>query len=158
MTLPAVTALSRAIAAREVQRHYLALAHGRVEPSEQSIEADIGRDPVSRVRMAVVAGGKPARTDVTCLAQRDGFSALALKLHSGRTHQIRVHMAWRGHPLVSDELYGGAPGLGLQRQALHARQLRLLHPITGETLAFDASAPVDFAAAWAQVAGPRVGG
>ena len=115
-TLPAVTALSRAIAAREVQRHYLALAHGRVEPAEQSIEAAIGRDPVSRIRMAVVAGGKPARTDVRCLAQRDGYSALACKLHSGRTHQIRVHLAWRGHPLVSDALYGGAPGLGLQRQ------------------------------------------
>jgi 23S rRNA pseudouridine1911/1915/1917 synthase len=152
-TLPAVTALSRAIAAREVQRHYLALVHGHVEPAEQSIEAAIGRDPVSRIRMAVVPGGKPARTDVRRLAQRDGYSALACKLHSGRTHQIRVHLAWRGHPLVSDPLYGGAPGLGLQRQGLHARQLGLRHPTTGQELAFDAVPPADFAAAWSQLIG-----
>jgi len=152
-TLPAVTALSRAIAAREVQRHYLALVHGHVEPAEQSIEAAIGRDPVSRIRMAVVPGGKPARTDVRRLARRDGYSALACKLHSGRTHQIRVHLAWRGHPLVSDPLYGGAPGLGLQRQGLHARQLGLRHPITGQDLAFDAVPPADFAAAWSQLIG-----
>jgi 23S rRNA pseudouridine1911/1915/1917 synthase len=152
-TLPAVTALSRAIAAREVQRHYLALVHGHVAPAEQSIEAAIGRDPVSRIRMAVVPGGKPARTDVRCLAQRDGYSALACKLHSGRTHQIRVHLAWRGHPLVSDPLYGGAPGLGLLRQGLHARQLGLRHPISGQDLAFDAQPPADFAAAWSLVIG-----
>jgi len=124
-----------------------------VAPAEQSIEAAIGRDPVSRIRMAVVPGGKPARTDVRCLAQRDGYSALACKLHSGRTHQIRVHLAWRGHPLVSDPLYGGAPGLGLLRQGLHARQLGLRHPISGQDLAFDAQPPADFAAAWSLVIG-----
>jgi 23S rRNA pseudouridine1911/1915/1917 synthase len=153
-TLPAVTALSRAIAAREVQRHYLALAHGLVAPAEQVIDAPIGRDPVSRVRMAVVASGKPARTDVTCLAQHAGFSALACKLHSGRTHQIRVHLASRGHPLVADALYGGAEALGLKRQALHARHLRLRHPLSGAWLDFDGPPPADFAAAWQQVLKP----
>jgi 23S rRNA pseudouridine1911/1915/1917 synthase len=150
-TLPAVTALSKAIAARKVHRHYLALAHGQVEPAVQQIEAAIGRDPVSRVRMAVLASGKPARTDVQCVAHRGGFSALQCKLHSGRTHQIRVHLAWCGHPLVADALYGGAAGLGLQRQGLHAARLRLQHPLHGDWMEFQAAPPADFAAAWASV-------
>jgi 23S rRNA pseudouridine1911/1915/1917 synthase len=153
-TLPCVTALTRAIAAREVHRHYLALAHGRLAFAEETIEAAIGRDPVSRIRMAVVASGKPARTDVQRLASHAGFSALACKLHSGRTHQIRVHLAWRGHPLVSDTLYGGVPGLGMQRQALHAVRLRLQHPLTGHWLDLDCLPPPDFAAAWAHVVKP----
>lgn len=148
-TLVAVTALSRAIAAREVHRHYLALAHGRVDA--QHIDAPIGRDPASRVRMAVLASGKPARTDVERVRCRDGISALRCTLHSGRTHQIRVHLAWRGHPLLSDALYGGAPALGLQRQALHAVRLRLLHPASGQELDLERAPPADFAAAWARV-------
>ncbi len=153
-TLPAVTTLTRAIAAREVHRHYLALAHGMLPVAEQTIDAAIGRDPVSRIRMAVVASGKPARTDVQCLASHAGFSALACRLHTGRTHQIRVHLASRGHPLVSDALYGGAPGLGMQRQALHAVRLRLRHPLSGDWLDFECQPPPDFAAAWAQVMRP----
>jgi 23S rRNA pseudouridine1911/1915/1917 synthase len=150
-TLAAVTALSRAIAAREVQRQYLALAHGRVALAEQSIGLAIGRDPASRIRMAVLASGKPARTDVKRLASHGNFSALACTLHTGRTHQIRVHLAAIGHPLVSDALYGGVPELGLLRQALHATHLRLLHPSGGEWLDFDCPPPADFAAAWAGV-------
>jgi 23S rRNA pseudouridine1911/1915/1917 synthase len=150
-TLIAVTALSRAIAAREVHRHYLALAHGRVGWDEKSVDAPIGRDPVSRIRMAVLASGKPARTDLHCVARAAACSALACTLHTGRTHQIRVHLAWLGHPLVSDALYGGAPALGLQRQALHAARLRLRHPVGGAWLDFDCPPPADFAQAWAQV-------
>jgi 23S rRNA pseudouridine1911/1915/1917 synthase len=150
-TLPAVTSLSRAIAAREVHRHYLALAHGRVPWDEKTVDAAIGRDPVSRVRMAVLAAGKPARSDLQCVARGQAFSALAIKLHTGRTHQIRVHLAWLGHPLVSDVLYGGAPALGMLRQALHATRLRLQHPLGGSWLDFDCPPPPDFARAWAQV-------
>ena len=152
-TLPAVTALVRAIAARAVQRRYLALAHGTPSEDRFSVEAPIGRDPRSRVRMAVVAGGKPARTDVEVLARRDGFCALRCTLHTGRTHQIRVHCAARGLPLVADALYGGAPALGLQRQALHAARLAFVHPATGAALAFDAPLPQDLQTAWHGVAG-----
>ena len=151
-TLPAVTALSRAIAAREVHREYLALAHGAVHPARFSIEAPIGRDPQSRVRMAVVGSGRAARTDVHVVATGDGFSALRCTLHTGRTHQIRVHLAARGHPLVADALYGGRPALAMTRQALHATRLAFGHPVSGVALAFEAPPPADLASAWRNVA------
>ncbi|HMM85089.1 RluA family pseudouridine synthase [Azohydromonas sp.] len=150
-TLPAMTALVRAIAAREVQREYQALAQGDVGAAPFSVDAPIGRDPRSRVRMAVLAGGKPARTDVMPLARALGASALWCRLHSGRTHQIRVHLAHRGHPLVADALYGGAPALGLQRQALHAARLGFAHPHDGRWCAFAVQPPGDLASAWQRV-------
>jgi 23S rRNA pseudouridine1911/1915/1917 synthase len=154
-SLAAATALVRAIAAREVHREYRAIAHGRVVASEFSIDAPIGRDPQSRVRMAVLASGKPARTDVQVLARGDATSALRCVLHTGRTHQIRVHLASRGHPLVADAVYGGRPALGMQRQALHAARLEFAHPILAQPLAFDAVPPDDFATAWQQVIDDR---
>ncbi|MDP3821144.1 MAG: RluA family pseudouridine synthase [Burkholderiales bacterium] len=154
-TLPAVTALVRAIAARDVHRRYLAIVQGEVRPAAFSVEAPIGRDPKSRIRMAVVASGKPARTDVEVLASAEGFSALRCTLHTGRTHQIRVHLASRGHVLVADAVYGGKPALGLQRQALHAVQLGFVHPWrpSEPEMLFDAELPADLAQAWQQVGG-----
>jgi 23S rRNA pseudouridine1911/1915/1917 synthase len=154
-TLPAVTALVRAIAAREVHREYVALVHGHLAQASFRVDLPLARDPQSRVRMAVVTSGKPAQTDVTRLAVAetgDGWvTAVRCKLHTGRTHQIRVHLASRGHPLLADTLYGGRVALGLQRQALHAVQLGFAHPHTGASLVFDASLPHDLAAAWGQL-------
>jgi 23S rRNA pseudouridine1911/1915/1917 synthase len=150
-SLPAMTALARAIAARELRREYIAIVHGVVGQGLVQIDAPVGRDPVARIRMAVTRAGRPARTDVARMAGNERFTALACRLHTGRTHQIRVHLASRGHPLVADALYGGAPALGLQRQALHAFRLGLLHPVTGLRLAFEASLPADLQSAWEQL-------
>lgn len=151
-TLEAVTSLTRQIAARTVHRRYLALAQGAVSPPVQTVEAPVGRDPVSRVRMAVVATGKPARTEVHCLAQALGVSAVRCVLFTGRTHQIRVHLAHLGHALVGDAVYGGHPGLGLARQALHATRLDFDHPVSGAPLSILCPPPADFAHAWDLVA------
>ena len=153
-TLAAVTALTRAIAAREVHRQYLAIVHGEVRLASFSIDAPIGRDPQSRVRMAILASGKPARTDIHAVACAHGFSALRCTLHTGRTHQIRVHLAARGHPLVADAVYGGRPALSMARQALHATRLAFEHPATGQTLEFEAQPPADLACAWEHVVAP----
>jgi 23S rRNA pseudouridine1911/1915/1917 synthase len=147
-TLQAVTALVRAIAAREVHRQYLAISHGEPVSTAFRIDAPIGRDPSSRVRMAIVSSGKQAMTDVAVLGRSGGFGALRCTLHTGRTHQIRVHLASRGHPLVADAVYGGKPALGMLRQALHAVRLEFLHPVTGNPLSFEVPMPADLAAAW----------
>jgi 23S rRNA pseudouridine1911/1915/1917 synthase len=152
-TLVAMTALTRDIAARAVKREYLALAHGTWPAGETTIDAPIARDPRTRTRMAIVAAGKPARTDVALLAARDDVSALRCRLHTGRTHQIRVHLASRGHPLLADALYGGRPLLGMQRQALHAAHLAFAHPVAGTALRFDAPLPDDLATAWHKIVG-----
>lgn len=150
-TLIAVTALVRAIASRTVHRQYLAIAHGALAGKRMEIDAPVGRDPQSRVRMAVHHSGKPARTDVDLILRTLEFSGVRCTLHTGRTHQIRVHMASRGHPLVGDVVYGGWAVLGMQRQALHATRLAFAHPCADQALAFEAEPPADFAAAWADL-------
>jgi len=155
-TLEAVTALSRVIAAREVHREYLALAWGRIEEAF-TVDQAMRRDPVSRVKMAIAPAnlGKPARTDFFPLGVGEvngrPVSAVHCVLHTGRTHQIRVHLTHGGHPMLADTLYGGTPALGLTRQALHAARLSLTHPVTGEALVLTAPLPADMAAAWAEI-------
>jgi 23S rRNA pseudouridine1911/1915/1917 synthase len=146
-TLEAVTALTRMIAARQVHREYLAMTHGTV-PKSLIVEEPIRRDPQSRIRMAALPGGKPARTDISLVASFDAMSAVRCILHTGRTHQIRVHLACRGYPLIADAVYGGRPMLGLQRQALHATRLSFTHPVNAKAMSFDAALPEDLAPAW----------
>jgi 23S rRNA pseudouridine1911/1915/1917 synthase len=158
-TLEAVTELVRRLAVREVHREYLALAHGALEGDAFSIDAPIRRDPASRIKMAIGPGGREARTDVEPLAscQIDGrwISAVRCRLHTGRTHQIRVHLASRGHPLLADAVYGGAPALGLTRQALHAARLSFAHPHAGASCSFEAPLPPDLSEAWSRICDTR---
>jgi 23S rRNA pseudouridine1911/1915/1917 synthase len=152
-TRAAMDRLVAMISAREVSRQYLALAHRPWQgPPERRVDAPIGRDPRNRLRMAVVDlqrhPGKPAATGFRAIEQGDAGCGVLCTLETGRTHQIRVHMAHIGHPLVGDVLYGGAPAAGMQRQALHAFRLAFAHPVTGVSLAFHAPVPADLRSAW----------
>ena len=146
---------------RTLHRIYEAVVWGKVTPTEFRIDAPIARHPRDRKRMAVVEGGKEARTEVRVLAATELASHLRLKLDTGRTHQIRVHLQHRGHPLVGDATYGGrrrtlrgttaavrraADSMiaEISRPALHARRLELSHPDTGERLSFESLLPEDF--------------
>jgi 23S rRNA pseudouridine1911/1915/1917 synthase len=149
-TLAAQTDLVRQLAARSVRREYLALVRGAVAVDGE-VEAPIGRHPVARTRMAVVARGKPARTRYRVLERLGAATLLECSLDTGRTHQIRVHMASIGHPLVGDPAYGakrasGVPALDdFSRQALHAARLALIHPGTGEPREWRSPMPADLA-------------
>jgi 23S rRNA pseudouridine1911/1915/1917 synthase len=146
---PTLAALSAQIARRQVSRRYLALVHGS-PPDAFVVDAPIGRDPVHRRRMSVrPAEGRPARTRVEVRRRLPGHALVEVALETGRTHQIRVHLAFAGFPVVADPVYGrrGSDPLGLAGQALHAHRLAFTHPVTGEPLAFEAPLPADFAAA-----------
>jgi 23S rRNA pseudouridine1911/1915/1917 synthase len=155
-TRTAMDALVARIAARQVRREYLALAHRPWSgPAQREVDAAIGRDPRNRLRMAAVDldrhPGKTAQTLFELLQNTEQGCLLRCLLRTGRTHQIRVHAAYLGHPLVADALYGGAPAAGMVRQALHARRLAFEHPVSGAALAFEAPLPSDMAqalAAW----------
>ena len=150
--------LSAAIAQRRVVRRYAALSWGHLDADRVTVEQPVARDPRDRKRMAVVSTGKPARTDFTRLARFDSADLLRAHLHTGRTHQIRVHLASIGHPVVGDDTYGGGGGRRLvalppRRHFLHAAWLRFRHPTTGAAVELRSPLPPDLARSLAAVAG-----
>ncbi len=164
-TLRAHTYLTRDLQERRITREYRALVNG-VLTAGGVVDAPIDRHPTQRTRMAVVEGGRPAVTHYRVLARFAAHSFLALRLESGRTHQIRVHMAHIGYSILGDPTYGGRARLprgadaaliamlqGFRRQALHACLLSFCHPVSGEQLQFSTPLPADMRALLAALAG-----
>lgn len=141
--------LSRQLKEREVEKEYLALVRGWLEPREGAIEGAIGRDLRNRKRMAVVEGGRFARTEYRVREYLSGCALVEAKLTTGRTHQIRVHFAAVGHPVIGDRVYGRASPL-VQRQFLHACRLAFHHPVDGRRLEFESPLPADLEEALAR--------
>jgi 23S rRNA pseudouridine1911/1915/1917 synthase len=135
-------ALAKQFAGREVTKIYLALATGRLRDASGVIEAPIGRHPVQRKKMTVVEKGRASKTSYRVRAELRAGTLVECTLHTGRTHQIRVHLKHLGHPLLGDEVYGKRAGF--DRQMLHAWRLGFTHPRTGERLNFQSPIPADF--------------
>jgi 23S rRNA pseudouridine1911/1915/1917 synthase len=153
--------LGAALQARRIVRRYAVLSWGHLAEDRITIERPIARDPRDRTRMAIVSTGRPARTDLTRLARFDSADLLRAHLFTGRTHQIRVHLASIGHPVVGDDTYGGGGGrklMGLppRRHFLHAAWLIFTHPVTGEAIDLRSPLPPELHHALAAAAGPDV--
>lgn len=159
--------LAAALKRREVERRYLVACWGHLRGDEEVVTAPIGRSPTHRQRMAVVEGGRPARTHFRRLERWVGADLLCARLETGRTHQIRVHLMSIGHPVVGDPVYGSGAGRGMSggvrgwareferrvpRQFLHAAELGFHHPRTGTWMHFESPLPADLSAAasWAR--------
>lgn len=134
-------ALAGQLKDHSLSRVYEAVAVGNIRADSGKIAAPIGRHPVDRKKMAVLQGGREAITHFEVLARYPGYTHLRLKLETGRTHQIRVHLAWQNHPILGDAVYGKGKGLGLDSQCLHARSLSFRHPRTGEMVTVESELP-----------------
>lgn len=150
--------LGAAMQRREIVRRYAALSWGHLETDRITVDKPIARDPRDRKRMAIVSTGRAARTDFVRLARFDVVDLLRAHLHTGRTHQIRVHLASVGHPVVGDDTYGGGGGRRLiklppKRHFLHAAWLRFRHPATGEPMELRSLLPPELVSALASAAG-----
>lgn len=143
----AYSELKREFHDHEVRKIYHAVVQGHPDPLTGTIDAPVGRHPGSSWKFAVVSGGKPSVTHYETIEAFPSASLLAIHLETGRTHQIRVHMAAQRHPCVGDAMYGADPTisarLGLTRQWLHAVQLGFRHPASGEPVVFDSEYPAD---------------
>ncbi|HET6836825.1 MAG TPA: RluA family pseudouridine synthase [Gemmatimonadales bacterium] len=163
--------LGAAIAARRVSRSYAALSWGHLDASPLTIEAAVARHPQDRKRMAVSPRGRSARTDAWVVARFDAVDLLRLELHTGRTHQIRLHLEHVGHPVVGDPVYGGGGSRRISganrraadriaaaapRQALHAAALAFRHPVSGAPLEFTSEWPADLRATLAAAGGEEL--
>lgn len=154
---PAYSDLKRQFKERSVTKVYRAIAQGHLDPLTGTIDAPIARHPSADYKMAVVSGGRPSVTHYETLEAFPHASLLEIDLETGRTHQIRVHMAAMRHPLVGDTTYGADPTLaarvGLTRPALHAARLEIAHPATGELVAVESPDPPDFVEALRRLEG-----
>ncbi len=152
----AYTDLKHQFKERSVTKVYRAIAQGHLDPLTGTIDAPIGRHPSADYKMAVVSGGRPSVTHYETLEAFPHASLLEVDLETGRTHQIRVHMAAMRHPLVGDTTYGADPTLaqrvGLSRPALHAARLEIAHPATGELVVVESPDPPDFVEALRRLA------
>ncbi len=137
----ALKSLSAQLKEHSCNRLYVALVYGEIAENKGRIDAPIGRDPLDRKKMAVVAGGKEAVTNFRVLERFKGFTLIECKLETGRTHQIRVHMKYIGHPLVGDKVYGPKRVIGETGQFLHAKTIGFVHPRTGEYMEFSHELP-----------------
>ena len=151
-------ALAAQLADRSLSRVYEAVVRGRMREDEGTVDRPIGRHPTDRKRMAVTdKNSRPARTDWSVIARYNGYTHIECRLHTGRTHQIRVHLASLGHPLLGDFTYGApSPDKGLEGQCLHARRLKFVHPRTGEHIELAAGLPEYFVAVLSRL-GPPIG-
>jgi 23S rRNA pseudouridine1911/1915/1917 synthase len=138
--------LARQLSDRTLGRTYWALVHGGFREESGTIDAPIGRHPRDRRRMAIIEGGREAVTDFRVVERLNGATVLELSLRTGRTHQIRVHLASIGHPIIGDTVYG-RPDPALGRPALHAMRLRLVHPVDATERTFDSPLPPELVGA-----------
>lgn len=144
----ALSALGKAMKARHISREYLALVTGVPQHPKGTIDGAIGRDPQNRLKYAITADGKPAVTHYEVRERLKNAAEVLFRLETGRTHQIRVHMAAMGHPLVNDPIYGKTdPRFDLPGQALHAWRLSFRHPRTGIDMEFQTDPPPEYTAA-----------
>lgn len=166
-TLAAHTAMVRQIQEREVERHYLAICTG-VMTAGGTVDKPIGRHRTDRLKMAVREDGRESVTQYRVIERFAAQTYIRLKLETGRTHQIRVHMAHIGHPLIGDRVYGGRLRMprgaspetrealqSFPRQALHAAELKLMHPLTGEEMGWESPLPADMKALLKILAKPQ---
>jgi len=142
--------LSQQLQERSVTKRYLAVVSGRLEPPEGAIDAPVGRDPGHRERMAIRQHGRPSYTRYHVLSYFDGHTLAEVAPETGRTHQIRVHFAAIGHPVLGDSLYG-RPSALVDRQFLHASRLGFKHPRTQEYMEFESPLPHDLSEALAKL-------
>ena len=143
--------LAEQISSHSFVRRYEAIINGHLRDKSGTVDAPIGRHPVDRKKMAIVKGGKPAVTHYSVVSHLEKADHIALQLETGRTHQIRVHMASLGHPLLGDTVYGGGKSRFevthaslLSGQCLHAKTISFVHPITGQFMKFDSALPEYF--------------
>lgn len=151
--------LAKQFAAHSIDRRYFAITAGQPMPGAGSVDAPLARSPTNRKKVAIVAGGKRAVTHYRTLHRLDGAALVECRLETGRTHQVRVHMASLGHSLLGDPVYGRArerhrrvlDALGFRRQALHAARLGFIHPITSTALSFESAMPADMQELFSQL-------